>query len=73
MDFADIQQAIEALPVEQQTALLDWLAERESAQWDSEIERDFSPGGRGMNLFNRVKDQVARGESTAIAQARQRR
>ncbi|MGA2184489.1 MAG: hypothetical protein ABSH47_15815 [Bryobacteraceae bacterium] len=63
MDMADIQRAIETLPVEQQTALLDWLAGRDRLQWDREIERDFSPGGLGMNLFDHVKAQAQRGES----------
>lgn len=35
MDLADIQRAIEALPSEQQTALLDWLSERDRLQWDA--------------------------------------
>ena len=30
-----------------------WLAERDRAQWDSEIERDFSPGGPGAKLLDR--------------------
>ena len=63
MDMADIQRAIETLTVEQQTALLDWLAERDRLQWDREIELDFSPGGLGTDLLERVKAQAQRGES----------
>jgi hypothetical protein len=73
MDLADIQHAIEALSIEQQTALLDWLAERDRLQWDVQIERDFSPGGLGTEILDRVKAQVERGESTPMATRRQRR
>jgi hypothetical protein len=73
MELADIQHEIEALPVEQQSALLDWLRERDLAQWDVEIARDFSPGGSGMALLDRVKGQVHGGESKPIAEARQHR
>lgn len=55
MDLAEIQHAIEALPKEQQAALALWLADREQAEWDAEIERDFSPGGRGMALLDEMK------------------
>jgi hypothetical protein len=71
MDLADIQHAIEALSIEQQTALLDWLAERDRLQWDVQIERDFSPGGLGTEILDRVKAQVERGESTPMATRRQ--
>jgi hypothetical protein len=66
MDIVDIQHEIEALPVEQQSALLSWLAERDQLQWDSEIERDFSPGGDGAKLLDHVKAQVRRGDSTPL-------
>ena len=43
MDLAEIQQAIEELPKQQQAVLASWLAERGHAEWDAEIERDFPP------------------------------
>lgn len=62
MDIADIQREIEALPIEQQAALLNWLAEkRDRLRWDAEIERDFPPGGCGADLLDHVKTQVRRG------------
>jgi len=73
MDLSDIQQAIETLPVDEKTALLDWLAARNLFEWDREIELDFSPGGRGMNLLGVVKEQVHRGESTPFDETRPRR
>jgi len=67
MGLPEIQHAIEMLSTEQQTALLDWLAERDRRQWDAQLERDFSPGGAGMDLLDRVKAQVRRGESAPMS------
>lgn len=67
MDIAEIQHAIETLSTEQQTALLDWLADRDHREWDAQIERDFSPGGSGMDLLDRVRAQVRGGESAPIS------
>jgi hypothetical protein len=66
MDIGEIQHAIEALSPEQQMTLLDWLAERDRREWDAQIERDFSPGGAGMNLLERVREEVRRGGSVPI-------
>lgn len=73
MDIVDIQHEIDALSIEQQAALLDWLTERDRLRWDGEIERDFSSGGLGGDLLDQVKAQVQRGASTPMAKARQRR
>ena len=55
MTLKAIKEAIEHLPKEEQSVLLRWLDEREQAAWDAEIEKDFSPGGRGMPLLEKVK------------------
>ena len=51
MDLAQIQTAIATLPRDQQMALLEWLAERDQRDWDAQIERDFSPGGAGLEIL----------------------
>ena len=61
MDLAEIQHAIEELPKEQQAALAAWLAERDQADWEAEIERDFAPGGAGIGLLNDMKADVRAG------------
>ncbi|HTA47564.1 MAG TPA: hypothetical protein VK789_34225 [Bryobacteraceae bacterium] len=73
MELADIQHEIEALSIEQQKALLNWLAGRECLAWDAQIERDFSPRGAGMELLNQVRTQVANGESEPMAKRPPRR
>ena len=70
MDLSEIQQAIELLPSEQQTKLAAWLSERDHAQWDCEIEKDFSAGGAGMKLLDHVRAEIDRGRSSPMAQGR---
>ena len=73
MGLTEIQHAIEALPAEQQASLAVWLSERDRHRWDLELEQDFSPGGAGMALLDRVKAQVDRGESLPMAEGRRQR
>jgi hypothetical protein len=63
MNLTQIQQVIEELPAGEQTALAAWIVDRDRARWDEETERDFSPGGAGMELLDRVKKQVSDGLS----------
>jgi len=48
MTIAEIQRAIEALAEDEQAKLATWIAERDRAVWDAELERDFSAGGAGI-------------------------
>ncbi len=73
MDLAEIQHAIEALPKEQQAALAAWLSERDQAEWDLEIERDFSPGGAGSVLLDRMKADARGGKVRPFEQGRPQR
>lgn len=70
MSLPEIRHAIEALPAEQQASLAAWLSERDRRQWNLELEQDFSPSGEGMPLLDRVRAQVARGESRPITESR---
>ena len=53
-----IKAAIEQLPEPERRRLADWFAELEEQAWDAEMERDFSPGGRGHLLVEEIKEQV---------------
>jgi hypothetical protein len=57
MTLEAIKESIEHLPENQRLALESWLAE----VWESEIERDFSPGGAGMILLEEVDAQIEAG------------
>jgi hypothetical protein len=73
MDLAEIQHAIEALPKDQQAALAAWLAERYQAEWDAEIDRDFSPGGASVALLEEMKADARAGKFRPFEQGRPQR
>jgi hypothetical protein len=73
MDLAEIQHAIEELPKDQQAALATWLAERDQAEWDAEIERDFAPGGAGVTFLEEIKADVRAGKFRPFDQGRPQR
>jgi hypothetical protein len=70
MELAEIQQAIEQLPKDQQAALAAWLAERDQAEWEAEIERDFAPGGAGMAFLEETKAETRLGKFRPFEQGR---
>ncbi len=70
MNLARIQEIIEEMPVEEQTALAAWIVDRDRARWDEEIEADFSQGGAGMELLDKVKKQVSEGLSRPFSERR---
>ena len=63
MTLEAIKAAIEQLPPEQQTVLASWLSELDWRAWDEQIERDFSPGGRGMTLLAELEREIAEGKT----------
>jgi hypothetical protein len=68
MTIAEIQRAIEGLAEDEQIKQATWIAERDRAAWDAEIERDFSAGGAGSALLESVRRQVRRGDSRPLAE-----
>ena len=71
MTLQAIKEAMEHLPKQEQNALLRWLEEREEAAWDAQIEKDFSPGGRGMPLLEKVKADIRAGQFKPMEEGRQ--
>jgi hypothetical protein len=57
-------------PTKQQAALSAWLAERDQAQWDAEIERDFSPGGSGIPMLEEMKTDARTGKFRPFEEGR---
>ncbi len=72
MDLAEIQRAIEMLPKDQQTALAAWFSARDEAEWDAEMERDFSTGGAGMTLLEEMKADARAGRFHPFDEGRPR-
>ena len=70
MTLKAIKEAIENLPKQKQSTLLRWLEEHQEAAWDEEIERDFSPGGRGAPLLAKVKADIRAGKFKPMEEGR---
>lgn len=62
MTLATIKSAIEGLPEEEKTALMEWLLSRDREDWDKQIKQDFSPGGCGTKLLDEVDTAIQRGD-----------
>lgn len=45
--------------MEERHSLVSWLNELEYDAWDKQMVQDFSPGGRGMSLIDKVKREIA--------------
>ncbi len=68
MTVADIKRAIEGLTDDERAQLADWLAAEDAAAWDAQIEHDFSAGGRGAKLLNKVDNQIRRGAARPLSE-----
>ena len=57
-----IQEEILSLSDSEKLKLSKWIADLEASVWDQEIESDFTQGGRGQALLDRVKSDYSAGK-----------
>jgi hypothetical protein len=57
------KEAIAELSEDQRHSLAVWLNEIDYDDWDKEMVKDFSPGGRGMAWVEKVKREIAEGKA----------
>jgi len=57
-----IQNEILSLSDSEKLRLSKWLGDLEARVWDQEIENDFTQGGRGRALLDRVKSDYTAGK-----------
>jgi hypothetical protein len=57
-----IKEAVAALPESERTALAAWLNLRDMDDWDQQMHRDFSTGGRAHSLAERMRAEVRAGK-----------
>jgi len=55
--------AITQLPEDERHSLAAWLNELDYDEWEKEMVNDFSPGGRGHHLVEKVKNDIAEGKA----------
>jgi hypothetical protein len=61
MTVESIKQAIAELGPGEKTSLAAWLIEQDAAEWDRQMEVDFSPSGPGMALLAEAEADVRAG------------
>jgi hypothetical protein len=66
MTVEALKEAIVELPEDQRHSLSVWLNELDYDDWDKEMARDFSPGGRGMAWAEKVKREIAEGKALPL-------
>lgn len=77
MTLEAIKEAIGELPRDEKARLAAWLLRQDAEEWDRQIQEDFSPGGRGMELLEEAKADVREGRvkpmEEFLAEAKTRR
>ena len=63
MTVEAIKDAIAGLPEDDRHSLSAWLNGIEYDDWDKQMAKDFTPGGRGMAWAEKVKRQLAEGKT----------
>ena len=58
---------------ERECDALAWSEGVVQAEWEAEIERDFSPGGAGMALLDEMKNDALAGKFRPFDEGRKRR
>ena len=66
MTVETIKEAIVQLSEPERHELAKWFGEFEEDEWDRQMEKDFSPGGRGEHLLEKIKTQVRAGNFTPL-------
>jgi hypothetical protein len=66
MTVEEIKAAIEQLSEPERSKLADWFDKLEEQAWDAEMERDFSPGGRGSPLVEKINQEVDKAEFSPL-------
>jgi hypothetical protein len=62
MTLEALKQAIFELPAVEKAALANWLNEQEMDEWDRQMRKDFSSGGRGMGVVKKVEADISDGK-----------
>jgi len=66
MTVEAIKEVIARLPEYERHALAAWLNGLDYDDWDRQMMADFSPGGRGMALLERVCDEIGHGKGCSV-------
>jgi hypothetical protein len=66
MTVEAIKEAIASLSEQERASLAAWMIEQDYDEWDIEIARGFSPGGRGHQIMDHVNRDIDEGKFTPL-------
>ena len=66
MTVEALKEAIVGLSEEERHSLAAWINDFDYDDWDREMVKDFSPGGRGMAWAEKVKREIAEGKARPL-------
>ena len=66
MTLEAIKAAIAELPETERASLATWLVRQDAADWDKQIEADFSEGGSGTPLLERWDAEIKAGDAVPL-------
>ena len=61
MSVADLKKEVDALSPSELAELSAYIAQRDNTEWDAEIDRDFSEGGRLTPVLDEVRADIRAG------------
>ena len=67
-----IKEAIVGLSQEEKVSLTAWLNLNTMDDWDMEMQRDFSPGGKAHALVGKVQADIRAGKFSPMSKGRSR-
>ena len=65
-----IKEAISELPEQEKVSLSSWLNIQTMDEWDREMQRDFSTGGRGHHLVSKIKEEIRAGRFRPMSECK---
>ena len=68
MNVEALKEAIVGLPEEERHSLAAWINGLDYDGWDKEMAEDFSPGGSGAHLIEKVKREIAEGKARPMTE-----
>ncbi|HLX43762.1 MAG TPA: hypothetical protein VKR43_10025 [Bryobacteraceae bacterium] len=70
MTVEAIKEAIAELPEDERHSLATWLVELDFDEWDRQMVADFSVGGRGAGLAEKIKRDIATSRALPFEEGR---
>ena len=67
MSLAEIEKAVDALSPEQLTKLAAYVARQDKLGWDTQLECDFSPGGKHEKTLEKLDAEIDAGNFTPLS------